>query len=153
MKYHLELTTEVLEKLNSLRTNGETKKIRQKASAIYLRAIGKNIPFIMVAAKLSNKTIISHVKAFIKQGINYIFENNYNGNNVSELDKFEEIILSDFAENPPSTIREATSRIEKLTAIKRSGTQVRTWLKKRGFLTKKQEVYQQKQIKKSKRNF
>jgi len=151
MIYQLNLTDHEMKKLNELRIKGKTIKIRQKANAIYLRAIGKTIPFVMSAAKLSNKTIISHVKKYIEKGMDYIFENNYKGN-ISELDKYETKILEDFKKAPPATIGEATARIEKLTGLKRSGTQVSVWLKKTNFLTKNQEVYQQKQIQRNKKN-
>ena len=51
----------------------------------------------------------------------------------SELDDFEEAILNDFKENPPATLREAQSRIEEITGLKRSLRRVGVWLQKRGF--------------------
>jgi transposase len=51
----------------------------------------------------------------------------------SELDKYEAVILKDFEKNPPKTLREAQTRIEQLTQLKRSLNRIRVWLKKRGF--------------------
>ncbi len=51
----------------------------------------------------------------------------------SELDAYETMILTAFRENPPKTLRDAQTRIEVLTGIKRSLTRLRAWLVKRGF--------------------
>lgn len=51
----------------------------------------------------------------------------------SELDDFEEDIMNDFKENPPATLREAQSRVEMITGLKRSMHRLGVWLKKRGF--------------------
>jgi len=52
----------------------------------------------------------------------------------SELDDFENEILSDFNDNPPRTLREAQTRIETLTGLKRSLHRIDVWLQKRGFV-------------------
>ena len=51
----------------------------------------------------------------------------------SKLDDYEKEILDDFNENPPRTLREAQSRIEVLTGVKRSLPRISVWLLKRGF--------------------
>jgi transposase len=50
----------------------------------------------------------------------------------SELDDYEGEILADFEENPPKTLREAQTRIEMLTGLKRSLHRIDVWLQKRG---------------------
>lgn len=52
----------------------------------------------------------------------------------SKLDDYETEILADFEENPPRTLREAQSRIEILTGIKRSLPRISAWCLKRGFV-------------------
>jgi len=52
----------------------------------------------------------------------------------SSLDDYEEEIMASFEDNPPKTLREAQTRIEALTGIKRSLTRLRVWLVKRGFV-------------------
>jgi len=51
----------------------------------------------------------------------------------SELDGYEQSIMEDFRVNPPATLREAQSRIETMTGLKRSLHRIDVWLKKRGF--------------------
>jgi transposase len=52
----------------------------------------------------------------------------------SELDNYESKILADFERSSPKTLREAQTRIENLTGIKRSLRRLSVWLKKRGFV-------------------
>jgi hypothetical protein len=50
------------------------------------------------------------------------------------LDGYEDTIMASFDKNPPKTLREAQTRIEDMTGLKRSLTRLRAWLKKRGFV-------------------
>jgi transposase len=52
----------------------------------------------------------------------------------SELDDYEDRIMASFDKNPPKTLREAQTRIEDMTGLKRSLTRLRAWLEKRGFV-------------------
>lgn len=52
----------------------------------------------------------------------------------SKLDDYEDNIMASFDKNPPKTLREAQTRIEDMTGIKRSLTRLRVWLEKRGFV-------------------
>jgi transposase len=48
-----------------------------------------------------------------------------------ELDTYSELIEKELDKHPPQSANEASARIEKLTGIKRSLTQVRAFLKKK----------------------
>jgi transposase len=48
----------------------------------------------------------------------------------SKLNEYKDIIDKDFENNPPKSINEAQERIEKLTGIKRSPTQIQLFIKK-----------------------
>jgi transposase len=50
----------------------------------------------------------------------------------SQLDDYESEILVDFETKPPKTLREAQSRIEALTGLRRSLHRLDVWLKKKG---------------------
>jgi len=52
----------------------------------------------------------------------------------SKMDDYEKEILESFEESPPRTLREAQSRIETLTGLKRSLTRIAVWCQKRGFV-------------------
>jgi len=151
-KKEIKLTEEEVKKILNLYKNGKTLKIRQRAGTIYFRYLNKAIPFIMQAVGISNKSVSKHVREYLKKGMDYITENNYKGN-ASDLDKHEDVILKDFEKKAPNTINEAIERIENLTGLRRSWTAVKRWLKKRGFLTKKQKAYQREQTKKNNNYF
>ena len=51
----------------------------------------------------------------------------------SALDDYESTIMASFDEIPPKTLREAQTRIENMTGLKRSLTRLRIWLEKRGY--------------------
>lgn len=151
-QYKLDLTIDVLEVINDLRLKGATLKIRQKAGTIYYRALGKTIDFIKFNVGIkSNKTITEHVKNFLNNGIAYLEENNYKGH-PSKLEDFANIIIEEFEKDQPGTINEARLKIEELTGLKRGNTQVAIFLKKKGFRTKNQEQYQQRQMEKNNKN-
>ena len=50
----------------------------------------------------------------------------------SKLDDYESDILEEFESNPPKTLREAQTKIETMTGLKRSLPRIRAWLLKRG---------------------
>jgi len=150
-KYKLNLTIAEIEIVNDIRLKSKVLKERQKAGAIYFRATNKDLETTSKNVGITKNAIVIHIKKFLEKGIDYITENNYKGN-TSELDKYENVILTDFKKTPPNTIGEAIKRIEKLTGLKRSWTAVKRWLKKRAFLTKKQRAFQKEQTKKNKKN-
>ncbi len=52
----------------------------------------------------------------------------------SKLDDFESKIMEEFDADPPKTLREAQTRIEQITGLKRSLNRLNIWLKKKGFV-------------------
>lgn len=50
--------------------------------------------------------------------------------NISELEAYTDVILSNFESNPPKTSNEACERIKELTQIERCPSQVRTFMRK-----------------------
>ena len=147
-KYTIKLSEEETKEVIRLLKNGRTLKIRQKAGAVYYRHLNKSVGFMMSALKISNSCAISHIKKFREKGFKYFEENNYKGQ-TSQLEQYKNVIIKEFTKEPPKTIREATIRIEELTGIKRGYTQVTNFLKKKGFHTKNQKLYQLKQTKKN----
>ena len=78
------------------------------------------------------RTIRTCLKTYRDGGLSAVYEyNKYK--HECELDAFSELIESDFEKHPPQSINEASDRIEKLTGIKRSPTQISAFLKKKGF--------------------
>ena len=71
----------------------------------------------------------------------------------SQLDDFEVEILAEFNEHPPRTLREAQTKIETLTGIKRSLPRISVWLLKRGSIPWLLAFFPQKQILRSNADF
>jgi len=71
------------------------------------------------------------IHAYQEGGFEALCQNNY-GTNESELEHHSESLLKSFAEQPPMNAREAKARIEKLTGISRSPSQVRAFMKRHG---------------------
>ncbi len=107
--------------LNQIKLKSDVLKKRQKAGAIYWRALGKTERQIHEITELSAVTIIRHVKKYNELGLDYLKETNYKGN-VSDLEGYSELIIFGFNNDCPKTIAEASERTEKPTGIKRSAS-------------------------------
>lgn len=71
------------------------------------------------------------VRAYQSGGFESLCQYNY-GTNKSELEKHSGSILKSFTERPPMSAREAKVRIEEMTGISRSPSQIRTFMKHNG---------------------
>jgi transposase len=71
------------------------------------------------------------VRILEAEGIEALYKNNY-GTNKSELDHFSESILDSFRKHPPMNTHEAKARIEEMTGISRSPSQIRAFMKRHG---------------------
>lgn len=101
-----------------------------------------HVVFIKATTKMSNEMIgkivgfkyhavSKWIHAYQEAGIEALFQSNY-GSNESELESHSTSLLKSFAEQPPMSAREAKARIEELTGIKRSPSQVRAFMKRHG---------------------
>jgi transposase len=76
------------------------------------------------------RTIRTCLKTYRDGGLSAVYE--YNKHKPEcELDAHSELIENEFEQRPPQSINEASDRIEKLTGIKRSLTQIAAFLKKK----------------------
>src|SRR5665647_1786364 len=71
------------------------------------------------------------VQSYQAGGFESLCRHNY-GTNKSELENYSGSILKSFTECPPMSAREAKMRIEKMTGISRSPSQIRTFMKHNG---------------------
>ncbi|WP_149989978.1 winged helix-turn-helix domain-containing protein, partial [Microcystis aeruginosa] len=76
-------------------------------------------------------TLLTYLRDYEEGGIEKLKEINFYRPK-SELESQKETLKKYFDKNPPATINEAVYRIEELTGIKRSPTQVRKFLKSMG---------------------
>lgn len=71
------------------------------------------------------------VQSYQTGGFESLCQYNY-GTNKSELENYSGSILKSFTERPPMSAREAKMRIEEMTGISRSPSQIRTFMKHNG---------------------
>ena len=84
---------------------------------------------ICEVARITKPTLTAYLKEYQENGIESFDTKKWKGQKSKLLD-YKDIIDKDFEINPPKTINEAQDRIEKLTGIKRSPSQIRAFLNK-----------------------
>ena len=107
--------------------------VQKRLHAIYMKATSdlSNVK-IGELSGLHRHSVKRCIEAYQSGGLKNLLENNY-GTNKSELEAHSENLLKSFSEQPPMNANEAKARIEKLTGISRSPSQVRAFMKRHGF--------------------
>lgn len=135
MSKHLKLSIRERDLLNRICDNSSSSsKAKLKAKVILLRAEGKNISEITSKTMLSKRTVINYVNQYIEASNKAYFIHSKSKVNKSELSSYPKLV-EEFRERPPLTYKEATERVFKITGLKRSETQVRNFLNKKGIYT------------------
>ncbi len=111
-------------------------RVQKKMEVLWLKSIGYPHKEIMAIAKISKATLCCYLKDYQEGGIKKLKELNFRQPK-SELDKHIKTIEAYFEKHPPASIKEAMAKIEELTGIKRSETQIRNFLKKIGLKYRK----------------
>ena len=133
----IQLTIEELDKIKEERYTHPSPIVQKRLHTLYLKC-SMNLSHGQIAqiVGIHIDTVTTYLKMYNQGGLSAIYKINY-GTNKSELDNHSTTILEYFEDHPPHSINEAISMIEELTGIKRSPTQVRKWLKKKGFRLRK----------------
>lgn len=107
--------------------------IQKRIHAVYMKATTKySNTTIGQLTGFHRHAVSSWVHAYKQGGFEMLCHLNY-GTNKSELENHTESILKSLTERPPMHTSEAKMRIEELTGISRSPSQVRTFMKRHGF--------------------
>ena len=98
----------------------------------------KGLPHKEIArlTDLSVNTITSYLKLYQQEGLDGIEEINFYQPK-SDLVEYTTTISKYFEQNPPASINEAMGKIEEITGLKRSPTQIRKYLINIGFKCRK----------------
>lgn len=121
-----------IQKLNYERYRYPCPVVQKRFHAVYLKAttqmtnetIGKIVD-------LHRDSVCDWARAYTNGGFDALCQFNY-GTNKSGLDSYSTGILKSFTEQPPMSSSEAKARIEAMTGISRSPTQVRAFMKRNG---------------------
>ena len=105
--------------------------VQKKMEALYLKSQGLTHNEICRLVRIKRATLSEYLKQYKKGGIEKLKELNFNRPQ-SELQTHNQTIEMDFKQQPPQSVVEAQDRIEKLTGIRRSPTQIRAFMKKIG---------------------
>jgi len=126
--------------------------VQRKCLAILLLSFLFSASLVGLILGISTASVRNYWNAYKKEGIDSLKKTNYKGKE-SALHPYASSIEEDFTKNPPSSIAEATAKIEKLTGVKRSVKTVRIFLKSLKFryrktagIPAKADVEQQKQF-------
>lgn len=132
----LEFTPETIDQLHHERTHHPHPRVRQRMEAVYLKALGLPHQEIGRIVRISQATLREYLQMYQQGGIEALKELNFHQPK-SDLDDHQDSLRQEFEQRPPTTISEAVARIEKLTGLRRSPTQVAEFLKKLGLKRRK----------------
>ena len=132
----INFSSEEIEQLNYERYNYPHPLVQKKMEALYLKSQKISHQKICQICRITRATLIKYLKQYQNEGIEGLKKLGYRGQR-SELNQHRLTIEQDFRQSPPRTIAEAVQRIEQITGIKRSPTQVRQFIKKIGMKTRK----------------
>ncbi len=105
--------------------------VQKKMEALYLKSIGYSHNEICHILRITRTILGKYLKDYTKGGIEKLKEINFNKPQ-SELDEHATTIKKYFENHPPATIAEAQNKIDELTGIKRSPSQIKAFLKRIG---------------------
>jgi transposase len=133
-------TAEEIEKLRYERFNQDHSRVQMKIESLLLKSQGLEHKKIGEIMGICQDTLREYFNQYIGKGLEGLKELRFYKPK-SKLENYHEIIDKEFRENPPATIKEASSRIKELTGIERSLVQVGKFLKKNRIKTIKSSTY------------
>lgn len=110
--------------------------VQKKMEALYLKAHGLKHQEICRLCRITRATLVSYIKQYQQDGIARLKQLGYHGQ-TSELSTHASTLEAYFKDHLPHTIAEAQGAIKKVTAIKRSPTQVRAFVNRLGMRCRK----------------
>jgi len=121
-----------IQRLNYERYHYPCPMVQKRIHAIYIKAttaMSNNL--IGALTDLDRDSVGDWIMRYQQGGFEAICQFNY-GTNRSTLENHEKSILISFTEHPPMNTNEAKLRIEELTGISRSPSQIRTFMHRHG---------------------
>jgi len=129
MTIQLNLTPEILKEIHYERYNHPAPLVQRRMEAVWLK--GHNLEHSQIAelVGVTENTIRDYFVLYQEGGVEKLKELNYAGSE-SKLDEYISSLETYFREHPPASIKEAQNKIELITGVKRSETQIAEFLKK-----------------------
>lgn len=152
----IEFTEKEIESLKYERFHHPHPRVQQKMEAVLLKSKKLSHQQIAEIIGVSSNTVTHYLKDYKQGGLDKLKEINFNKPK-SELNGYISTIEAYFKEHPPATIKEAGSKIEELTGLRRSIPQVCKFLKsiglnrrKVGMIPSKADLEEQEKFKRNK---
>ena len=133
---HIEFTEEQINELRSERYNHPHPRVQRKMEALLLKSQGLSHGKIGEIVGVCQDTLREYFGQYQEGGIEALKAINFYRPE-SDLATHKGTIEEEFRNNPPATIKEAASRIEDITEIRRSENRVAVFLKKIGLKRQK----------------
>lgn len=125
----LQLTSEILKEIHYQRYNHPSPLVQRRMEAIWLKGHDLEHGQIAELVGVTENTVRDYFELYRQGGIEKLKELNYSGSE-SKLDEHISSLEVYFREHPPASIKDAQSKIELITGVKRSETQIAEFLKK-----------------------
>jgi transposase len=132
----LTISADDMQKLEQERFQHPHPRVQRKMEAVYLTGMGLPRPEVARLLHVTEGTVRSYLVAYRDGGIVALERFNPHPHSAA-LDTHATTLVEAFTHTPPHTVQEAVDRIETLTGIRRSPTQVREWLKKTGLVVER----------------
>lgn len=129
MTMQLEFTSAIQDTLNYERYHHPMPLVQRRMEALWLKSHGLPHGQIAQLVGITENTLRDYFQLYLDGGVERLKEVAIQGPE-SVLQAHYASLEAYFRAHPPATIKEAQSKIEALTGIKRSETQVREFLKK-----------------------
>jgi transposase len=125
----LEFTPDTLSILNDERYSHPVPLVQRRMEALWLKSHGLPHAQIAKLVGICENTLRNYFELYREGGVEKLRTVHFNRPQ-SVLNAHIDTLEAYFKQHPPATIKQAQHDIETLTGIKRSPTQVRTFLKK-----------------------
>ena len=129
MTIQLEFTPEIMKELYYHRYNHLAPLVQRRMDALWFKAHAMPHAQIAELVGVTENTIRDYFELYQQGGVEKLKEINYYRPG-SELDQHIVSLEAYFRDNPPASIKEAQHKVEVITGVKRSETQIREFLKK-----------------------
>lgn len=127
----VEFTADEIRELQEGRFHYPEPRVQRKYEVLWLKHCELSHQEIARLAGVTSRTVQRILNEFQAGGLERVQQNHYLGQ-PSKLNAHAESLKASFEKQPPATIAEARHRIEELTGILRSESQVRAFLKRLG---------------------
>lgn len=124
----IDFSEEEINALETQRYNHPHSKVQKKMEVLYLKAKGVQHKEICRLCKISGPTLCDYLKQYIEGGITGLTQLNWQGAE-NELKAHTYWLEAYFEDHPCQSVNEVRAKIEELTGIKRSPTQIREFMR------------------------